>query len=76
MEERKPLSHTEIHYLRAIQDLLEDQGYARNTDIAKATERTRGSVTVALNRLKRDGLIEFDKNDFVKLTTLGRSLVT
>lgn len=76
MKNRKPLSHTEIHYLRAIQDLLDEPGYARNTDIAIATHRTRGSVTVALNRLKRDGLIEFDKNNFVKLTPTGRSLVT
>ncbi len=72
--EDNPVTHSAAHYLMAIQQLLEDHGYARVTDIAKALNITRGSCSISLKPLKRRGLVLEDENRFLKLSEEGRRL--
>lgn len=68
----KDLSHSMVHYLLAIHKLKESKGYARVTDIAKALGLTKGSVSTALNNLKKRGLVnEEDDSKFLSLSEAG-----
>ena len=65
------LSHSMLHYLFSIHKLREKNGYARVTDIAKELDLTKGSVSIALNNLKKKELICEDENKFFNLTDKG-----
>lgn len=70
------LSHSMVHYLLTIHKLKENRGFARVTDIAKDLGLTKGSVSTALNNLKKKGFIqEEDDCKFVVLTDSGHSEV-
>ncbi|MGI4994040.1 metal-dependent transcriptional regulator [Halobacteriovorax sp. GFR7] len=70
------LSHSMVHYLLAIHKLKEDKGYARVTDIAKDLGLTKGSVSTALNNLKKRNLVkEEDDTKFLLLTDDGHDEV-
>lgn len=70
------LSHSMVHYLLTIHKLREDRGYARVTDIARDLGLTKGSVSTALNNLKKRGLVkEEDDTKFLLLTDLGHDEV-
>lgn len=70
------LSHSMIHYLLAIHKLKEEKGYARVTDIAKDLGLTKGSVSTALNNLKKRDLVkEEDDTKFLLLTDKGHDEV-
>lgn len=62
------------HYLRAILELREEQGYARAVDIATRLGLTKGSVSLALGQLRERGLVRFDKAHFPILTSAGRRI--
>ena len=47
------LSHSMTHYLLTIHKLKEDRGFARVTDIARELNLTKGSVSTAINNLKK-----------------------
>jgi DtxR family transcriptional regulator, Mn-dependent transcriptional regulator len=66
------ISHSMTHYLLAIHRLKEVRGFARVTDIAKDLHLTKGSVSTALNNLKKKNLVA-DEEDckFVILTAKG-----
>lgn len=68
------LTHSAAHYLMTIHELLETQGYARVTDIAKALNITRGSCSISLKPLKRRGLVVEDHNKFLLLSDEGKRL--
>ena len=68
------LTHSAAHYLMAIRELLETQGYARVTDIAKRLNITRGSCSISLKPLKKRGLVVEDPNKFLTLSEEGRYL--
>jgi Mn-dependent DtxR family transcriptional regulator len=73
---KKDLSHSMIHYLLTIHKLKEGRGYARVTDIAKDLGLTKGSVSTALNNLKKKDLVnEEDESKFLYLTDLGHNIV-
>lgn len=72
--EENLLSHSAAHYLMTIHELLEAQGYARVTDIAKRLNITRGSCSISLKPLKRRGLVVEDENRFLRLSDEGRRL--
>ena len=56
------LSHSMAHYLLTVHKLREEKGYARVTDIAKDLGLTKGSVSTALNNLKKKEELEvFDR---------------
>ena len=66
------LSHSMVHYLLTIHKLKEGKGYARVTDIAKDLGLTKGSVSTALNNLKKKDLVkEEDDSKFLRLTDGG-----
>lgn len=65
-----------VHYLLSIHKLKEGKGYARVTDIAKALNLTKGSVSTALNNLKKRGLvIEEEDSKFLSLSEAGHKEV-
>ncbi|MGA0369185.1 MAG: metal-dependent transcriptional regulator, partial [Kiritimatiellia bacterium] len=72
--EENQITHSAAHYLMAIKQLLEDHGYARVTDIAKALNITRGSCSISLKPLKKRGLVLEDENRFLKLSEEGQRL--
>ncbi len=72
--EENQITHSAAHYLMAIRQLLEDNGYARVTDIAKALNITRGSCSISLKPLKKRGYVVEDDNRFLKLSEEGHRL--
>ncbi len=70
------ISHSMAHYLLTIHKLKEDRGYARVTDIARDLELTKGSVSTAINNLKKRGLVEEEMGTkFLVLTEVGHTEV-
>ena len=70
------LSHSMVHYLLTIHKLKEGKGYARVTDIAKDLGLTKGSVSTAVNNLKKKNLVtEEVDSKFLLLTDDGHSEV-
>ena len=69
------LSHSMVHYLFSIHKLKEKNGYARVTDIAKEMNLTKGSVSTALNNLKKKELVFEDENKFLSLSDKGHQHV-
>jgi len=69
------LTHSMVHYLLTIHKLRENLGYARVTDIAKDLELTKGSVSTALNNLKKRDLVVEDVNKFLSLSEEGHNIV-
>lgn len=70
------LSHSMVHYLLTIHKLREAKGYARVTDIAKDLGLTKGSVSTAINNLKKKNLvIEEEDSKFLLLTQDGHDEV-
>jgi DtxR family Mn-dependent transcriptional regulator len=65
------LSHSMVHYLLTIHKLREIHGYARVTDIAKDLNLTKGSVSTAINNLKKKNLVKEDDNKFLFLSEHG-----
>lgn len=70
------LSHSMVHYLLTIHKLKEGKGYARVTDIAKDLGLTKGSVSTAVNNLKKRNLVmEEEDSKFLLLTDDGHKEV-
>ncbi len=69
------LTHSMVHYLLTIHKLKEACGYARVTDIAKDLGLTKGSVSTALNNLKKRDLVVEDGNKFLSLSDKGHDQV-
>ncbi len=70
------LSHSMVHYLLTIHKLKESKGYARVTDIAKDLNLTKGSVSTAVNNLKKRNLVmEEEDSKFLLLTDNGHDEV-
>lgn len=63
------------HYLLTIHKLKEEKGYARVTDIAKELGLTKGSVSTALNNLKKRELVVEDDSKFLSLSDQGHNHV-
>lgn len=69
------LTHSMVHYLFAIHKLKERSGYARVTDIAREMNLTKGSVSIALNSLKKKELITENESKFFALSEKGHQEV-
>ena len=72
--EQNPLTHSAAHYLMTIKELIDENGYARVTDVAKKMKITPGSCSLSLKALKKRKLIEEDKNRFLLLSQQGQEL--
>lgn len=75
---RKPASVSAEDYLERIHELIEDKGYARSVDIAKALGISQPSVTSMVQRLAKEGLLNYEKYRGLTLTddglTVARSI--
>ena len=69
------LTHSMVHYLLSIHKLKESKGYARVTDIANEMGLTKGSVSTALNNLKKKKLVIEDEAKFFSLSDSGHMAV-
>lgn len=69
------ISHSAAHHLMAIDDLVGRLGYARVSDVARQLNITRGSVSITLGGLKREGLVVQDENRHLRLSDRGYALV-
>ena len=72
--EENNLTHSAAHHLLAIQELREQRGYARVTDVARHLNITTGSASTNLKSLKTKGLIVEDENRFLQLSNEGQAL--
>lgn len=72
--QENPITHSGAHHLLAIYNLVNEQGYARVTDIAKRLGITTGSVSTNLKSLKHRNLIKTDENRMLKPSEEGKLL--
>ena len=72
--EQNEITHSAAHHIMAIDGLLQRNGYARVTDVARALSITRGSASITLKALKERGLVEEDENKFLHLTRVGSTI--
>ena len=61
-------------YLETILRLREEKGYARSIDIATTLGITKPSVSVAMKRLRENGYINMDENNYITLTKDGSKI--
>jgi Mn-dependent DtxR family transcriptional regulator len=70
------LTHSASHHLHAIHEVGKRYGgWARVSDIARALNITRGSVSINLRALKKRGLVLQDEHHMVKLSPMGEQIV-
>lgn len=72
--EENGLTHSSMHHLMAIYELLKSKGYARGIDVANYLDISRSSVSVTLHKLLAKGFIIEDDNKFFLLTEEGKEL--
>ena len=68
------LTHSGAHYLMAIHEVHEEQGYARLSDIAARLNISKGSLSTSLKSLMKKGLILEDQNKHLSLSEEGQNL--
>lgn len=61
-------------YLEMILMIREQKGYVRSVDVAQALNVTKPSVSVAMKKLRENGYISFDKDNFLLLTAAGEQV--
>jgi len=71
MEEDNKLSATLEDYLEAIKMLCDKKGFARVKEISKMLNVEMPSVNSAIKRLKKKGLILYEKYGYIELTPNG-----
>ena len=72
--EHNTLTHSGAHYLMTIRKLIDDQGYARVSDVARYLHITPGSASIMLKSLKEKGYLKEDRNRFLRLSEDGEQL--
>lgn len=61
-------------YLEMILMLREERGYTRSVDIATALGVTKPSVSFAMKRLRENGYILMDEDNYITLTDRGMEI--
>jgi DtxR family Mn-dependent transcriptional regulator len=69
------LTHSSVHHLMAMHELLKKNGYVRGVDIANHLNISRSSVSITLKKIKSKGYIVEDANKFFHLTENGQALI-
>ncbi len=59
------------NYLKQILILLEKKGHARSIDIAEGLNVTKGSVSIAMRKLRENGYIKMGADNLIFLTDKG-----
>ncbi|MDP2691984.1 MAG: iron dependent repressor, metal binding and dimerization domain protein [bacterium] len=62
------ITHSAAHYLMALHELLEEQGYARLSDVAKKLDVSLGSLSTSMKPLLKKKLILQDNNKHLLLS--------
>ena len=68
---QKPLTPTMEDYLEAIYNLGNEKRVVRVKDIAKRLEVKMPTVTNMLKSLSKEGLIDYEKYEYLELTDKG-----
>ena len=61
-------------YLEMILMLREQKGYARSIDIAAGLSVTKPSVSFAMKKLRKNGYILMDEENYITLTAKGEEI--
>jgi Mn-dependent DtxR family transcriptional regulator len=69
-------SEAEQDYLEAIHELIESRGYAKAVEIAEKLKLKRPTVTRMIQKLSRDGFLQYEKYRGIVMTPQGRSTAT
>ena len=69
------LTHSSVHHLMAIYELLKKNGYVRGVDVAKYLDISRSSVSITMKKLITRGYVIEDENKFYKFTSQGEDLI-
>lgn len=69
------LTHSSIHHLMAMHELLKQHGYVRGVDISRHLNISRSSVSITLRKLIARGYVEEDENKFYLFTGRGEELI-
>ncbi len=69
------LTHSSVHHLMAMHELLKQNGYVRGVDIAKYLKISRSSVSITIHKLIKKGYIKEDENKFYHFTEKGKELI-
>ena len=67
-------TETAVKYLKVILRLREKHGEVKSAMVAAEMYVTRPSVCVAMQNLKKDGLIQFDDTHEIRLTETGEEI--
>ncbi len=73
--ESNEITHSVAHHLAAINELTEEHGYARVSDVARHLDITRGSASLTLKALKEKQYVLEDQNKFLRLSDEGKRIV-
>ncbi len=69
---QKKLSSSLEDYIEAIYNLSNSEGKVRSIDIARKLGVSRASVSEAVQKLAKDGLVDYTKYDDVAITSKGK----
>ena len=61
-------------YLEMILMLREEKGYARSVDIASGLDVSKASVSFAMKKLRENGYILMDQDNYITLTEKGMEI--
>ena len=70
---KNELTHSAAHYLMAIDEVHQTQGYARLIDLAKHLDISKGSLSTSLKPLIKKNFIREDENKHLFLTKKGQA---
>ncbi len=70
------LTHSSVHHLIAMHELLKKNGYVRGVDIARYLEISRSSVSITLHKLISRGYVTEDENKFYLFTSRGEDIIS
>lgn len=66
------LSRISENYLRVVHEITEKKGYARPKDVAKTLNISSASVTEMMQKLSKEGYVNYEKHGALTLTPEGR----
>lgn len=66
------LSRISENYLRVIYEIAEKKGYARPMDVARTLGISSASVTEMMQKLSKEGYVNYEKRGALTLTGEGR----
>ncbi len=61
-------------YLEMILMIREQKGFVRSIDVAQALNVTKPSVSVAMKKLRENGYITFDQDNYILLSVAGEKV--